>query len=132
MRGVQHWILEPQQREEAGSIVAQAQFAIWKNIAVSVIHKFREVTGHKLKKGIKLLFRAKVRFHEVYGLSFGIQEIDPAYTVGEFAAKLARIREQFRREALTDPNRALSTPAEFVRVAFLKYPSRHRQASRDR
>jgi len=94
-----HWYLELQQSDEAGSVAAQAKATIWKQIAGSVIANFREVTGDDLRKGIKILFRARVQFHEVYGLSLGIQEIDPAYTVGEFAAKLARIREPEASEA---------------------------------
>ena len=72
-----------------------------------------EATGEGLKTDIKILCLAKVRFDPLYGLDLIIEDVDPSYTLGDLAAKLARIRERLVKER---PLRAEQGPARPGRV----------------
>jgi exodeoxyribonuclease VII large subunit len=60
-----------------------------------------------------------VRFDPLYGLDLIIEDVDPSYTLGDLAAKLARVRQSLQQSGLYHRNRQLPTPAEFIRVAVL-------------
>lgn len=62
---------------------------------------------------------AKVRFDPLYGLDLIIEDVDPSYTLGDLAAKLARIREKLQQTGLYGRNKQLAGPVEFVRVAVI-------------
>lgn len=95
------------------------QGAIWKSKATAITAKFEEATGEGLRSDIKILCLAKVRFDPLYGLDLIIEDVDPSYTLGDLAAKLARIRDWLVREDLYERNKALPAPVEFVRVAVI-------------
>ena len=57
-----------------------------------------EATGEGLKTDIKILCLARVRFDPLFGLDLIIEDVDPSYTLGDLAAKLARIRERLVEE----------------------------------
>ncbi|SIN68264.1 Exodeoxyribonuclease VII large subunit [Singulisphaera sp. GP187] len=107
------------QRNEQGDILAQSKSVIWKSRAAAITQKFIEATGEGLKPDIKILCLVRIRFDPLFGLDLIIEDVDPAYTVGDLAAKLARIREWLVREALYDQNQGLPAPVEFVRVAVI-------------
>jgi len=54
---------------------------------------------------IKILCLAKVRFDPLYGLDLIIEDVDPSYTLGDLAAKLARIREKLQQTGLYERNK---------------------------
>ena len=70
------------ERDERGEILAQCKGAIWKSQAESITAKFEEVTGEGLKKNIKILCLAKVRYDPLYGLDLIIEDVDPALYPG--------------------------------------------------
>ncbi len=64
------------------NIRARIRGIIW-NSRFSFIRSFFEnITGESLKEGLKILVKAKIEYHELYGLSLVITDIDPAFTVG--------------------------------------------------
>ena len=85
----------------------------------AITAKFEEATGEGLKTDIKILCLAKVRFDPLYGLDLIIEDVDPSYTLGDLAAKLARIREHLQQTGLYARNKQLPAPVEFVRVAVI-------------
>jgi exodeoxyribonuclease VII large subunit len=114
-----HLYLTLTERNERGDILAQIKGVIWRNRAESIAAKFEQATGDTLKADIKILCLARVRFDPLYGLDLIIDDVDPSYTLGDLAAKMARVRECLQRAGLYDRNRRLPTPAEFVRIAVL-------------
>jgi len=42
---------------------------------------FENITGESLKTGMKILVRIKIEYHELYGLSLIISDIDPSFTI---------------------------------------------------
>lgn len=61
---------------------------------------FESTTGIALQNGIKILVRCSIEFHEVYGMSLYINDIEPSYTVGDLALRRAKIIEQLRSEGI--------------------------------
>ena len=107
------------ERNERGDILAQAKGIIWRSRATDITAKFEKATGEGLHADIKILCLARVRFDILYGLDLIIEDVDPSYTLGDLAAKLARIREQLQSERIYDRNKGLPAPVEFVRVAVI-------------
>jgi exodeoxyribonuclease VII large subunit len=114
-----HLYLTLTERNERGDILAQVKGVIWRNKAEAITAKFEEATGGALKTDIKILCLAKVRFDPLYGLDLIIEDVDPSYTLGDLAAKLARIREHLQQTGLYARNKQLPAPVEFVRVAVI-------------
>ena len=73
----------------------------------------------RLEAGIKVLVYARVEFHPQYGMALFIDDIDPTYTLGDMAAKLAKIREVLTAEKIINNNKQLPKPTDFTRVAVI-------------
>ena len=114
-----HLYLTLSERNERGDILAQVKGVIWRNRAEAITAKFEQATGGVLKTDIKILCLAKVRFDPLYGLDLIIEDVDPSYTLGDLAAKLARIREYLQQTGLYARNKQLPAPLEFVRIAVI-------------
>lgn len=83
-----HCYLELIEKEEHGDrIIARMRATIWAYTYRMLKPYFENTTGYHLSAGIKIMVSAGVSFHEVYGLSLNIKDIDPAYTLGDLARK---------------------------------------------
>lgn len=114
-----HLYLTLSERNENGDILAQIKGIIWRNRAESITARFEAATGAGLKTDIKILCLATVRFDPLYGLDLIIEDVDPSYTLGDLAAKLARIRESLQRLGLYERNKLHPAPVEFLRIAVI-------------
>jgi exodeoxyribonuclease VII large subunit len=101
------------------SIRAEMRAVIWASRLGMVSAEFKSATGVELTKGIRILFEASVRFHERYGLSLDIINIDPSYTLGELSAKRAEVLERLSREGLKDRNKSLEFPLVPKRIGVI-------------
>ncbi len=98
---------------------ARARAMIWAYTFRILKPYFETTTGQSLTAGIKVLVEAEVTFHEVYGLSLNIKDIDPAYTLGEMAVKRKEIIERLRREGILEMNKQLPFPLVPQRIAII-------------
>jgi exodeoxyribonuclease VII large subunit len=114
-----HLYLSLTERSPQGDMMAQVKGVIWKNRADAITAKFARATGEGLKTDIKILFLALVRFDPIYGLDLVIEDVDPSYTLGDLAAKLARIRQELQLAGLYELNKQVPPPVEFMRVAVI-------------
>ncbi|MGC8803451.1 MAG: exodeoxyribonuclease VII large subunit [Bacteroidales bacterium] len=115
-----HCYLELAERSEhTDTLIAQCRAIIWRNIYGSILSYFHSITQRYLETGMKILFRARVEFHQVYGFSLHIQEIDPHYTLGEMVARKMQIIAQLKQEGIFDMNRQLSFPLVPQRIAVI-------------
>lgn len=115
-----HCYLELAERSEhTDTLIAQCRGIIWRNIYGSVASYFYSITQRYLETGMKILFRARVEFHQVYGFSLHIQEIDPHYTLGEMVARKMQIIAQLKHEGIFDMNRQLPFPLVPQRIAVI-------------
>ncbi len=108
-----------EKNEKTGTTEAQARATIWRSQVMSTIGRFEQQCGQRLAKGMKILFKATVQHHAVYGLSLQIQEIDAAHTIGDMERRRQQTIEQLQREGVWDMNRTLDMPLVVQRVAIV-------------
>ncbi len=107
------------EHDKAGKEVAKIQAAIWQGRARRVVEKFCSGTGADFAAGIRVLLQARVRYAPRRGVTLDIEDVDPAFTLGELEAKLRRIRLQLQQEGVFDRNLKLALPTDFFRVAVV-------------
>ena len=72
-------------QKDDDTLVARAQARCWRSTWSYVLPKFMKVTGERPHPGMKILLLVKAQFHEAYGFSWIVQDIDPNYTLGDMA-----------------------------------------------
>lgn len=106
--------------EKSGNkIAAKVRANCWAFTFRSVAGKFSQVTGQQLKSGMKVLALVSVTYHELYGLSLNIKDIDPNFTLGERARKKQEVLDQLNREGLLQLNKTLNLPIVPQRIAII-------------
>ena len=110
-------------KEEDSNIVATARATIWAFVFRTLRPYFETVTGRSLSKGMKVLLNVEVVFHEVYGFSLNVKDIDPTYTVGDLERKKQEILLQLQEEGIMDMNRGLAFPALPKNIAVISSPT---------
>lgn len=114
-----HLFITLVEHDALGNMIARTSARIWQTQVETINNKFMQGTGANLEAGIKVLVLARVEFHPQYGLALFIDDIDPSYTLGDMAAKLAKIREVLTAEKILNNNKLLPRPQDFVRVAVI-------------
>ncbi len=113
-----HCYLELVERDEEKPI-AQIRANIWSYTFRNIAHRFEKATGESFKQGMKVLLKVNVTFHEVYGLSLNIRDIDPTYSLGEMARKKREIIERLTKEGLLQLNKQIQLPSVPQRIAVI-------------
>jgi exodeoxyribonuclease VII large subunit len=113
-----HCYLELIEKED-DSTVARMRATIWARDFKNLSADFRLNTGKELSEGMKVLMLSRVSFHDVYGLSLNVFDIDPRYTLGEMALKRKQILERLEKEGIIDLNKGLSFPLVPQRIAVI-------------
>jgi exodeoxyribonuclease VII large subunit len=101
------------------NIRARIRAVIWNNRYRFIRSFFENATGESLKEGIKVLIRVKIEYHEIYGLSLVINDIDPAFTIGEMAIKRRKILKKLEEEGVLNMNKELEFPVVPQRIAVI-------------
>lgn len=115
-----HCYIELIQREEAtGELVAKARGTIWARIYSLLRPYFLEQTGHLFAQGLKVLLQVSVNFHELYGYTLDVCDIEPAYTVGDMARKRQLVIKQLADEGVIGLNKELRFPLLPQRIAVI-------------
>ena len=106
-----HCYLEFVQKDAGGNnLIAKARGTIWSNIFKMLRPYFEQETGQSFTSGIKVLVEVSVEFHELYGFSLTVLDIDPTYTVGDMERKRREILRQLEEEGVIDLNKELEMP----------------------
>lgn len=115
-----HCYLEFVQKDASGNnLIAKARGTIWSNIFKMLKPYFEQETGQAFTSGIKVLVEVSVEFHELYGYSLTVLDIDPTYTVGDMERKRREILRQLEEEGVIDLNKELEMPMLLQRVAVI-------------
>jgi len=101
------------------NVRARVKAIIWSNRYRILKPFFLDATGETLKVGIKVLVRVRIDYHEVYGLSLIISDIDPAFTLGEMALKRSLIIKRLEEEGVYGMNRELEFPVVPRNIAVI-------------
>ena len=115
-----HCYLEFVQKLPQGNgLAAKARGVIWSNVYGLLRPYFEETTGQALTAGLQVLVQVEVSFHELYGYTLVVCDIDPAYTLGDLARRRREILLQLKEEGVLTLNQELSMPALPRRVAVI-------------
>lgn len=119
-----HCYVEFIQKDSRGnSLVAKARGVIWSNVFRLLKPYFEEATGQAFAPGLKVLVQVRASFHELYGYSLTVEDIDPAYTLGDMARKRREILQQLEAEGVLTLNKELPMPRLPQRVAVISSAS---------
>ncbi len=113
-----HCYLELVEKED-NQIKAKTRATIWSYTYRNLSTWFHGITGQNLKTGMKILFNATVQYHEVYGFSLNIRDIDAQYTLGERAKKRQEIIMQLQEDGIFEMNKELELPLVPQRLAVI-------------
>ena len=105
--------------ERSNTPVARASAKCWRQTWMMVKPYFERTTGQPLRAGMKVLLKVYAQFHEAYGFSWIVSDIDPTYTLGDMARKRQEIIRQLKEEGVFDLQRELSIPTFAKRIAVI-------------
>ncbi len=108
-----------EKNQETDVLSAKARAIIWSSAFRMLQPYFETTTGLKLTSGIKVLVKVAVEFHELYGYSLIISDIDPNYTIGELARKKQEVINKLTEEGVIDMNKAIPFPALPQKIAVI-------------
>ena len=115
-----HCYLELLEKDErTGATVAKMRGIIWANRFAYLRQKFLQVTGQDLRSGMKVMLEVSVNYHEQYGISLIITDIDPSYTLGDMERLRREILTRLKAEGIIDMNKQLDFPAVPQRIAIV-------------
>jgi len=101
------------------NIRARVKAIIWSKRYRFLKSYFENVTGESLREGLKVLVKIKVEYHELYGLSLVISDIDPAFTIGEMAMKRQLVIKKLEQEGVFSMNKDLDLPVVPQKIAII-------------
>lgn len=120
LNGNGHCYLEFVQKDpHSHHLIAKARGTIWSPVFRLLKPYFEESTGQSFTSGIKVLVQVTVSFHELYGYSLTVQDIDPAYTLGDMALRRKKILQQLSSEGILTLNKELEMPLLPQRIAVI-------------
>jgi len=115
-----HCYLEFIEKDKATDrIVAKMKATIWASTYKLLKAYFESVIGESLKPGFTVLTSCNVEFHEVYGISLIINDIDPSFTLGELAAQRLQWLQQLEAEGMLNMNKQLTLSLLPQRIAVI-------------
>jgi len=115
-----HCYMELIQKEELSATpVAKAQAKCWANKWLTIRPYFERITGQQLHAGMKVLLQVYPQFHEAYGFSWIVNDIDPTYTIGDMARKRQEIIKKLKDEGVFDLQKELHLPMFCQRIAVI-------------
>ncbi|MHC1702289.1 MAG: exodeoxyribonuclease VII large subunit [Tenuifilaceae bacterium] len=102
---------------------AKARATIWAYTYRMLKPYFETTTGRPLSSGLKVLVLADIVFHEVYGYSLNIVDIEPNYTLGDIEQKRREAIEKLIQDGIFDMNKGLQIPILPKKVAVISSTS---------
>ena len=105
------------------TVIARCRATIWSYTFRMLKPYFETTTGQVFTEGLKVLLQAKVEYHEVYGFSLNIRDIDPVYTLGDMARQRREIIRRLEEDGVLEMNRELELPLVPQRIAVISSPT---------
>lgn len=112
-----------QKDARTNALVAKARGTVWGNVFRLLRPYFERETGQSFSAGIKVLVQVRVEFHELYGYSLTVTDIDPSYTVGDMVRRRREILRQLEEEGVLTLNKELPLTILPQRIAVISSPT---------
>ena len=115
-----HCYMELIERDDRSATpVARASAKCWASKWALIRPYFERTTGQQLRAGMKVLLQVYAQFHEAYGFSWIVTDIDPTYTLGDQARHRQEIIRQLKEEGVFDLQRELQLPLFCLNIAVI-------------
>ena len=115
-----HCYLELVEKGEGDGVPkAQARAVIWRSQYARIAAYFEAETGQRLAAGMRILAKATVNYHELYGFSLQLLDVDPAYTLGDMERQRQQTIARLQAEGVWEMNRQQAMPAVVQRIAVV-------------
>lgn len=108
---------------ETNQLIAKARGSIWARTFRLLKPYFELETGQAFTSGLKVLVKVTVEFHELYGFSLNVLDIDPSYTLGDMMRRRQEIIRRLQDEGVFNLNRELVLPELTRRLAVITSPT---------
>ena len=108
-----------QKDEQTDRIVARARITCWARTYGMLRLRFQQEAGETLRKGLQVKLLVKVTFHEQYGYSLNVLDIDSSFTMGGLAKRRREILLQLERDGILHDNQNLPLPRLLRRIAVV-------------
>ena len=104
---------------DSNTPVAKASAKCWRQTWQMVLPYFERATGQTIHAGMKVLLKVYAQFHEAYGFSWIVSDIDPTFTLGDMARKRQEIIRKLKEAGIFDLQRELCIPLFAQRIAVI-------------
>lgn len=115
-----HCYLELVEKDILGvNVRSRIKATIWRNNYSAISRRFEKETGQTIKNGTKILLKCTVEYHELYGISLSVSDINPSFTMGEIEAQRRAIIKQLTDEGIFEMNKCIVFPILPQRIAII-------------
>ncbi|MBO7120380.1 MAG: exodeoxyribonuclease VII large subunit [Bacteroidaceae bacterium] len=108
-----------QKDEESDRIVARARITCWARNYNMIRLRFQKEAGETLRKGLQVKLLVEINFHEQYGYSLNVVDIDSTFTLGDLAKRRREILQQLEKDGILHDNQSLPLPRLLKRIAVI-------------
>ena len=119
-----HCYLELIQKDEStDSIKARARANIWSYTYRMLKPYFETMTNRSLSRGMSVLVNVQIVFHELYGYSLNIIDIEPSFTLGDIELKRRETISKLIADGVMEMNKEIELSILPKRIAIISSPS---------
>ena len=106
-------------QSRSGKSIAEIRAMIWKWKYPLLTQSFESSTGQRLQAGLTVLVQVTVSYSELYGISLFVEDIDPAFTLGEQALERKKAIEKLTAQGYMEMQKELVLPDLPYRLAVI-------------
>lgn len=115
-----HCYMELIQKDELSNTpIARASAKCWRSSWIMIQPHFERITGQQLHAGMKVRLKVYAQFHEAFGFSWIVTDIDPNFTLGDMARRRQEIIRKLKEEGVFDLQKELTLPMFCLRIAVI-------------
>ena len=115
-----HCFMELIQKDEhSNTPIARASAKCWQSTWSMLGPYFERTTGQPLHAGLKVRLLVYPQFHEAFGFSWIITDIDPTFTMGDMARRRQEIIRQLKDEGIFELQKELHLPLFCMNIAVI-------------
>lgn len=115
-----HCYLQLSEKDEVGGLVkAEFRAIMWREAYQRLHSRFQQETGGTLKENLQILCCVEVNYHERYGLSLVIHDLDASYTLGQIELQRRQIVARLKESGLYDLNKQQHLNEVVQRIAVI-------------
>lgn len=119
-----HCYMELVQKEEGTNTpIARASAKCWRTQWMMIQPHFERITGQRLRAGLKIRLKVYAQFHEAFGFSWIVTDIDPNFTLGDLARRRQEIITQLKQDGVFDLQKELELPFFCLNIAVISSES---------